>query len=137
MVLYGAMNAYTIAADSVVVLHMAYVLFVVLGLVMILIGYLTKWQWVRNKWFRMSHLLMIGIVVVESLLNLTCPLTTFENWLRASGGQPVSESSFIGRFAHDLIFFDLPPGFFTIVYCAFGMLVAATFVLVPIRRSER
>ena len=130
------MNAYTIAADIVVVAHMAYVLFVVLGLVAILVGYVARWDWVRNKWFRLIHLSTIGIVVFESLMNITCPLTTLENSLRQAGGQPVSETSFIGRFAHDLIFFELPPSFFTAIYCTFGALVVGTLFLVPIRKKH-
>ncbi len=62
-------------ADLIVVFHAAYVSFVVFGLVAILIGAALRWEWVRNFWFRASHLTMIGIVVLEALFGITCPLT--------------------------------------------------------------
>jgi hypothetical protein len=129
------MNAYTAAADVVVFVHMAYVLFVVLGLVAVVTGYLWGWQWVRNRSFRLLHLGMIGIVVVESLMAITCPLTTLEDYLRNAGGHTVTEGSFVGRLAHEVIFFDVSPQFFTLIYCAFGGLVLAALLLVPINRK--
>ena len=127
------MNAYTLLADLVVVAHMAYMAFVVLGLLAILAGFVFHWQWVRNKWFRMAHLATIGIVVYESLLSITCPLTDLEDYLRIKGGQSISERSFVGRLVHDLLFYDMPPQFFTAAYCIFGSLVLATLFVVPVR----
>ena len=43
---------YRLAADGVVVLHMAYVLVVVLGLPAIWWGIVRKHDWVRNVWLR-------------------------------------------------------------------------------------
>lgn len=129
---------YLILADVVVALHMAYVLFVVFGLLAVLLGYLRGWRWVRNKWFRLTHLGMIGIVVIEALLNITCPLTTLENWLRFQAGQSATAGSFIGRWVHDLLFYDASPEFFTVLYCGFGGAVLAALFVVPIdwRRKE-
>lgn len=125
------MTLNSLLADFVVVFHLGYVAFVVLGLVLILAGSLFKWSWVRNSWFRLIHLCMIGVVVVESLLSITCPLTTLESYLRSKSGQTSQPGSFMGRLAHDLLFFDLTPNFFTIAYCLFGAIVLATFLLVP------
>ena len=128
------MNTYHTLADIVVVLHLAYVLFVILGLVAILLGYVLKWRWIRNPWFRYIHLSMIGIVVIEALLSITCPLTTLEYWLRGKDGTSVSDGSFIGRLAHDFLFIDMPQQVFTLAYCLFGALVACTFLLAPPNR---
>ena len=54
-------------ADLLVVVHAAYVSFVVLGLVAILAGIAFRWKWVRNPWFRWIHITMIGIVVARCL----------------------------------------------------------------------
>jgi len=43
-------------ADIVLVVHFAFVLFVVGGLVLIWIGVVLRWAWVRNFWFRVAHL---------------------------------------------------------------------------------
>lgn len=125
------MTLNSLLADFVVVFHLGYVAFVVLGLVLILAGSLFKWSWVRNSWFRLIHLCMIGVVVVESLLSITCPLTTLESYLRSKSSPTSQSGSFMGRLAHDLMFFDLTPNFFTIAYCLFGAIVLATFLLVP------
>lgn len=125
------MTLNSLLADFIVVLHLGYVMFVVLGLVLILAGKLFKWNWVRNSWFRLIHLGMIGVVVVESLLSITCPLTTLESYLRSQSGQTSHSGSFMGRLAHDMLFFELTPDFFTIVYCLFGAIVLATFLVVP------
>ncbi len=127
------MNLYSVAADIVVFLHAAYVTFVVLGLVASLIGACLRWQWIRNFWFRVIHLSMIGIVVFEALMGITCPLTTLEHQLRVAAGQEANSGSFVGRWVHELLFFDAPPWVFTTVYCVFGAIVLATFILAPPR----
>ncbi|MFN3192999.1 MAG: DUF2784 domain-containing protein [Aureliella sp.] len=127
------MNTYTLLADIVVVLHFAYVMFVILGQVAILSGYFANWSWVRNKWFRITHFSMIAIVVIESLLSITCPLTILEDYLRLQGGQSISNASFMGRFVHDLLFINLAPSQFTLLYVVFGTLVLISFKFVPIR----
>jgi len=129
----NANNWYRLLADIVVVAHLAYVLFVILGLVAIFIGYLCHWPWVRNRWFRSIHLAMIGIVVFESLMSITCPLTTLENWLRLQAGQTPSGGSFVARCVHGLMFYPFSPQFFTLMYCAFASLVMLAWILVPIR----
>ena len=53
---------------------MAYVVYVVGGLVAILIGAWRGRKWIRNPWFRVTHLLAILIVVIEIFLKLNCPL---------------------------------------------------------------
>ena len=125
------MTLYSILADCVVCIHLAYVAFVVVGLLLILIGGLYHWRWTRKSSFRLIHLGMIAIVVVESLLNYTCPLTTLEGYLRRQAGEATHVGSFMGRLAHDLLFFDLPPSVFAVIYCSFGGLVVATFLWFP------
>jgi hypothetical protein len=68
------MNLYRLLADTVVAVHLTYVAFVVVGMAAILVGIVLRWSWVRNFWFRTVHLLMIGIVAVESLCGVRCPL---------------------------------------------------------------
>jgi hypothetical protein len=125
---------YQILADVVVVTHFAYVLFVILGLLAVLIGWLRGWQWTRRFWFRMIHLAMILIVVVEAWFGITCPLTTWERELRKLAGQATYEGAFVAQFVHDLLFFDAPPWVFTLCYTLFGLAVLSSFILAPPRR---
>lgn len=131
-------SGYQLAANGVLILHVGYVAFVVLSLLLILIGGLFRWRWVRNRWFRAVHLLAIAIVVLESWLNITCPLTTLENWLRVKAGAETYDGDFIAIWLHSILFFDLPPWVFVYGYTAFGAAVLAGLILVPPRlRVER
>ena len=127
---------YAILADAVVVLHVAYVTVIVVGLVLILVGWWRNWKWVRNVWFRALHLTMIMVVVVEALVGIVCPLTTWEQGLRRLAGEATYTGSFLGRWAHEVLFFELPPWVFTTIYCLFGALVLAVCWLVPPRRNS-
>lgn len=120
----------------VVAAHVAYVSFVLLGQIAILAGAVCRWQWIRNPWFRWVHLIMIVIVAVEAVLEITCPLTTWERILRHRAGQHTDEGSFVGRLLHDLIFFDAAPWVFTTAYVTFALLVLGMFWLVPPRRRK-
>ena len=124
------------AANAVLVLHVAYVSFVVFGLLLTVLGGLLRWRWVRNFWFRLVHLTAIVIVVVEAWLAITCPLTTFENVLRQQAGMAAYEGDFIAIWLHELIFYDFPPWVFTTGYTAFGIAVVLTCFLVPPRRPR-
>jgi hypothetical protein len=123
----------SLAADAVVVLHLGYVLFVVLGLVLVLLGYLRRWEWVRNVWFRSLHLSAIAVVVLEAWLGIPCPLTLLENWLRRQAGAAERTGSFVGELAHDLLFVQAAPWTFTVAYTVFGFGVLVAWLLVPPR----
>ena len=121
-------------ADLVLVVHAAFVAFVVAGLVLIWIGRFRSWNYVRNFWFRAAHLCAIGLVAVESLTDFVCPLTTWEDQLRLlAGGQQRYASSFIQHWLHLLIFFDFSERAFTIAYVVFFFAVALSLWLIPPR----
>ena len=118
-------------ADLVLLLHAAFVLFVVGGLVATWAGEALGSGWARNPWFRGLHLAAIGFVVLQSVLGYTCPLTIWEDALR---GTEAGEG-FIQRWVRALLYWSAPPWVFTTVYVAFGALVAATWWRIPPRRS--
>jgi hypothetical protein len=127
------MAIYRFLADVVVVVHAAYIAFVVFGLLAILVGLALRWKWVRNFWFRTIHFLMIAVVVVQAVGGILCPLTTLEKHLRLKGGEATYTGSFIGHWVHELIFYRGPPWVFTVCYCAFGAVVLLTLYLAPPR----
>ena len=122
-------------ADAIVVAHLGYVLFVVLGFAAVWLGVALRWGWVRRPAFRVPHLVCTLIVPLEALGGLLCPLTTWERNLRLEAGQQPEDISFMGRIARELLFYDFSESTFTIAYVLFGLLVLATFFLVPIRRA--
>jgi hypothetical protein len=131
------MNLYCFLADVLVVVHFAYVAFVVGGLLAVLAGIALRRPWARNFWFRSIHLAMIGVVVVEAWCGVLCPLTEWENRLRAAGGAPAESGSFVGRLVHRLLFVDMTLSDLSIYYVAFGALVLLTFILAPPRWPRR
>ena len=129
------MNGYAFLADAIVTIHFVYIAFVILGQLAILIGWACGWGWIRNPWFRMIHLTMILIVVVESCVNYQCPLTTWEYDLRIAAGQvqpnfELKDVSFIGRNLNAIITFENTDGWLDWCYYAFGSVVLLTLLLV-------
>jgi len=119
-------------ADAILVVHAAFVLFVVGGLVATWIGLALGLPFARNPWFRGAHLAAIGFVVVETLLGYICPLTIWEDALRGE----VSEKGFIQRWIHAWLYWNWPPWVFNAIYVAFGGLVAWTWVRFPPLRAR-
>ena len=111
-----------IFADLVLVIHLCVVIFNTAGLFLIPIGYAAKWRWVSNVKLRVSHCGSLVFVTLETLLGITCPLTSLENMLR---GVTQSES-FIGFWTRRLIYWDSPAHIFIIFYCVF---LGLTFVM--------
>jgi hypothetical protein len=128
---------YAFLADVLVAVHVAYVSFVVLGMLLILVGTVVKWNWVRNPWFRISHFTAIAIVALEAIFGIACPLTVWEAELRQAAGQTVAEGTFVGRLLHNLIFVEAPAWVFTVMYVAFAMLVLSSFFFAPLRWKKR
>ena len=123
-------------ADIIVVFHLAYVLFVIVGFALIWLGVALRWGWVRRPAFRIPHLVFTIIVPVEALVGLICPLTTWERELRQQAGQRPEDISFMGRLTRDILYYQAPEWVFTVCYVVFGLLVLGTFFLVPIRRRK-
>lgn len=122
-------------ADAVLVLHVAIVLFVVGGLLLVVGGNLAGWRWVNHWWLRLLHLAAIGFVVAEAWLGVTCPLTTWEMALRLAAGQQAYAGGFLQHWLHRLLYWDAPAWVFTLAYTLFGLAVAAAWWRWPPRRS--
>lgn len=122
-------------ADAVLVLHVAIVLFVVGGLVLIVGGNLAGWRWVNHWWLRLAHLAAIGTVVAEAWMGITCPLTTWEIALRRAAGQDGYAGGFLQHWLHRLLYWDAPAWVFTLAYTLFGLAVAWAWWRWPPRRS--
>jgi len=112
-------------ADVVLALHAALAAFLTLGLAAILIGWpewrLGGWRWVRNRKFRIAHLAGLGVVAAESVLGIVCPLTDWENALRAAAGMAGSggyRGGFIAHWLGALLFYDFDERVFAAAYLA-------------------
>lgn len=117
-------GTYHVAADLVLVTHVAFVAFVVGGLLLILGGGFCGWQWIRNPWFRVLHLAGIGLVIAQAWLGVDCPLTTLEMALRERAGDATYHSTFIAHWLQALLYYDAPAWVFVAGYTAFGLAMA-------------
>ncbi len=130
------MNIYQILSDLVLVIHFCFVGFIVAGIVVVWLGSVCRWSFVRSPAFRVAHLLAMGIVMVESCAGLTCPLTAWEEQLRLRAGQSaVVDQSFMQRWVGSLLFYDASEHLFTLIYAGLLLLIVLTFCLVPPRRA--
>ena len=75
-------------ADLTVVVHLAFVLFVVFGGLLVL-------RWRRVAWLHLPAAVWGAWIEFAGWL---CPLTPLENWLRERGGRPAYTSSFVERY---------------------------------------
>lgn len=124
-------------ADATLVIHFAFVLFVLLGLIATLAGGRHGWAWVRDMRWRAVHLAAIGVVTAESWLGMECPLTTLELWLRRLAGQTTYSGDFIAFWLRRLLFFEAPAWVFVLAYSVFALLVAWSWWRYPPRRRGR
>ena len=115
-------------ADLVVGVHFLFVLFVLLGGLLVL-------RWPRLAYV---HLPAAAWGVLIELTGWVCPLTPLEQSLRLSAGEQGYSGSFIEHWVGRILFHDWSEQTFTFIYAGFFILVGLTFWVVrPQRRRSR
>jgi len=130
-------SLFLLAADSLLFVHVIFVTFIVLGLILIFLGKQFRWSWVRNPWFRIVHLLAIGIVIVQSWLGVICPLTIWEMALRERAGDVVYTGSFIAHWLELILYYQAPQWIFITCYTVFGAIAIASWFWVKPRKFTK
>ena len=125
------MRVWLYFADVILIVHLVYIVFIILGLILIAIGALARWRWIRSPWFRVAHLSAILVPLIETAIGLECPLTSLENLARMRAGQAAYGGSFVVYWLRLIIFHDWPPTTFAILYATIAVLILASFVLIP------
>lgn len=118
----------TVVADVVLILHALFVSFIVGGFAAIWLGAALGWQWVRERAFRFAHLLAAAVVALLAALDVPCPLTVLEDWLRTGS---IGPRGFIQEWVGRLLYYDLPMWVFTLAYVLFALVVLLTWRYVP------
>ncbi|HEY7713886.1 MAG TPA: DUF2784 domain-containing protein [Candidatus Binatia bacterium] len=120
--------AFRIFADGTVVLHLAFVVFVLFG------GFLVV-RWPRVTWV---HLPAAAWGAWVEFAGWVCPLTPLENWLRTQGGRTAYTSSFIEHYLMPVLY---PASLSRELQWVLGGAVlfvnAAVYVIVVRRRVRR
>lgn len=103
---------YRLLADAVLVLHLLFVVFVVLGGLLAL-------RWPRAAWL---HLPAVAWGALIELASWVCPLTPLENHLRRLGGQAGYGGGFVETYLTAALY---PAGLTREVQVVLGLLVLA------------
>lgn len=103
---------YRLAADAVVLLHLGFILFVLLGGLLAL-------RWPRLAWL---HVPAAAWGMAVELLHLYCPLTPLENHFRALAGGHGYDGGFVEHYLIPLIY---PAGLTKATQVVLGFVVLA------------
>ena len=108
---------YQVAADFVIFLHLAFIVFVLAGGLLVF-----KWRWV--VWLHIPAALWGSMIVIVGWI---CPLTPIENMLRQAGGLKAYSNSFIEQYLIPVIY---PQGLSREIFIVMGMVVIAINVII-------
>lgn len=106
-----------LAADLLVLIHLSFIIFVVLGGLLVL-------RWPRAAWI---HLPAAAWGAWIEFTQGVCPLTPLENHLRAMGGEAGYDGGFVAQYIIPIIY---PPGYSPELANMLGLLVLAINVAV-------
>ena len=110
---------YLILAELVVVLHLLFIVFNVLG------GFLAIWK----KWMPYIHIpaAIWGSLII--IMGWKCPLTPLEKMLRIAGGEEGYSGGFISHYIIPIIY---PPGLTREMQITLGLIAIVTNILIYI-----
>jgi hypothetical protein len=106
-----------VAANAIVLFHLAYIVFVAIGGLLVL-------RWPKLAWV---HLPAAAWGVLVELTGWICPLTPLENRLRVAAGGAAYSGGFIDRYIMPIVY---PPGLTQALQIGLGCAVIALNLLV-------
>lgn len=119
---------FRILADVTIILHLCFVLFVVLGGLLVV-------RWPQVAWV---HLAAVAWGAWVEFSGWICPLTPLENWFRQQSGGPVYTASFIEHYLVPILY---PSSLSREIQWVLGgaalLINAAVYFLVFRRRARR
>jgi hypothetical protein len=104
---------YSVAADALVILHLAFIVFVMLGGLLLL-----KWRWPI-----LLHLPAVAWGILVELRGWLCPLTPLEQHFRTLAGETGYSGGFVQHYLLPLIY---PAGLTRDVQTLLAVIVIAT-----------
>jgi len=126
-----------LAANLIAVVHIAFFLFIVGGMVAIVAAIRKPIAWVRNPWFRIAHAMAIYIVLFEEATGLQCPLNVLQWGAREVATGTTEASAGVGGLLDFLLYHTISPLALDIMYWSFGALTLLMLWIVPPRFAKR
>ena len=126
---------YRFLADIAVLIHFLFILFLLGGLVLILLGLWRRWSIARSLRFRLLHLCGFLLVVGIEIAGYLCPLTYLENWLRQKQDpMTVYFGSFVAHYLEELIYLEVPLELIVLPTMLFALFTLVLFFIAPPKR---
>jgi len=122
-----------VLADLVLALHLGVIAFNVFGLIVIPLGAMRGWRFVRVFWWRALHAGILALVAVQAVAGRACFLTDWHAALVRAAGGSESNAPLIERFVERLIFWPVPGWVFVVLYLAVCAYTLVLWRLVPPR----
>ena len=106
---------WNVLADAVVILHLAFLVFVALG------GFLA---W-RRRWIIPIHIAAVVVGLASITVHFDCPLTTWEQSLRRRAGEHAYTDGFVDHYLKGHVY---PHGYDWLVQVVFATCVVVSYV---------
>ena len=120
-------------AALVLAVHLAIILFNVIGLVIIPIGAWRGWPFVHAPVWRLLHVASWAVVALQAALGRACFLTDWQSLLE---GGPGTAEPLVMRWVNGAIYWPLPIWAFSLIYLlAFGCVLALLWIA-PLRLGK-
>ncbi|HUO13911.1 MAG TPA: DUF2784 domain-containing protein [Verrucomicrobiae bacterium] len=123
-------SIYLVLAESVLGLHLLFILWIVFG------AWLTRHQ-PRLRWVH------VGCLVWGILVEVTpwpCPLTLLENWLEGKAGTAPYSGGFLLHYLDKLVYPDISPTFLVVagvVICAGNLAIDTRGIVMHLRNRKQ
>ena len=118
---------YRILADVIVVVHLGFVLFVVLGGLLVL-------RWPRTAW---AHIPAVCWGAWTEFAGVVCPLTPLENWLRQQSGRSPYTTTFVEHYVVPVLYPSSLTRHVQVVLGTFAVLINVAVYTIVVRRRRR
>lgn len=118
----------------VLAIHFGLIIFNVVGLIVIPLGGLFGWSFVRERIWRILHLVSWGAVALQAVAGRACFLS---DWQYELAGGKGDADPLIARIVNAVIYWPMPLWVFTMIYAAIFALVLGLFRIVPVRPTSR
>ena len=133
---------YKVLADLIVVIHFAWILFMLWGFFLTMCGFISayvlrrkkdRWRIFFDRWvFRTIHMGGILYVAIMTLLGIACPLTIMENGLREHYNPDLTyHGSFVVHYIEKIVYPEANFLFFLIPTIVIAVFSIVMFILRP------
>jgi Protein of Unknown function (DUF2784) len=117
-----------ILVEAILAVHLAIILFNLFGLIVVPLGAICSWPFVRVRWWRVLHLVLLGTVALQAVFGRACILTLWQDAVATGAANP---TPLIMGWVNRMIYWPLPIWVFAALYLLVFAYALALLWLVP------